>query len=418
MHAILISIGSLGDTLPFLTVGKTLAARGHRVTMVANAHYRQIIERAGVGFIENLTEQDYNDFLMGQSDWSGLRALKEMGELVKQQVEKIYNIVRDEYVPGETVVAAQGYAFGARVAQEQLGVPLATVHLQPMWFRSIYDPPGLPNWIPRWVPKGLDRFIDWIIDMGVGPVTNEFRESLGLPSVGRLMKGWWNSPQLVLGLFPDWFNPPQPDWPSQTVLTGFPVDYAEPAPPSPELAEYLAAGEPPIVFIQSSVMREAEEFFAASIEAVRRLGRRAVLLTPHPEQLPPRLPAGVKHFDFVPLEQLLPHSAVFVHHGGIGTIGHSLAAGVPQLVVPMIYDQPDNAQRLERLEVSTHLWPRKYKARRVADKLQYLLETPSVTTRSREFAARIAKTRPLEEAANQLEALQGTDAAAKVACLA
>jgi UDP:flavonoid glycosyltransferase YjiC (YdhE family) len=218
-----------------------------------------------------------------------------------------------------------------------------------------------------------------------------------------------------LGLFPDWFNPPQPDWPSQTVLTGFPIDYSAPAPPSPELAEYLAAGDPPIVFIQSSIMREAQDYFAVSVEAVRRLGRRAVLLTPHPEQLPPRLPPGVKHFNFVPLEQLLPKSAVFVHHGGIGTIGHSLAAGVPQLVVPTIYDQPDNSQRLERLEVSTHLWPRKYKVHRVEKQLRYLLDTPEVTTRSREFAARIAQTRPLEAAARELEALQGTDAAAKVA---
>jgi len=415
MHAILISIGSLGDTLPFLTIGKTLSARGHRVTMVANAHYKSIIESAGVGFVENLTEEDYNDFLMGQSDWTGLRALKEMGELVKEQVEKIYGIVRDLYVPGETVVASQGYAFGARVAQEKLGVPLATVHLQPMWFRSIYDPPGLPNWIPRWLPRGLDRFVDWVIDKGVGPVTNDFRASLGLPTIDRVMKGWWNSPQRVLGLFPDWFNPPQPDWPTQTVLTGFPIDYSAPAPPSPELAEYLAAGEPPIVFIQSSIMREAQDYFAVSVEAVRRLGRRAVLLTPHPEQLPPRLPPGVKHFNFVPLEQLLPKSAVFVHHGGIGTIGHSLAAGVPQLVVPTIYDQPDNSQRLERLEVSTHLWPRKYKVHRVEKQLRYLLDTPEVTTRSREFAARIAQTHPLDAAARELEALQGTDAAAKVA---
>src|SRR5262245_13950341 len=90
MHVLVISIGSLGDTVPFLAIGKALVARGHRVTLVGNAHYREMIEQAGLGFVENLTEEDYNDFLMGQAEWTGLRALKEMGELVKEQVEKIY----------------------------------------------------------------------------------------------------------------------------------------------------------------------------------------------------------------------------------------------------------------------------------------------------------------------------------------
>ena len=34
------------------------------------------------------------------------------------------------------------------------------------------------------------------------------------------MGTWWNSPQLVLALFPEWFAPPQADWPAQTRKTG------------------------------------------------------------------------------------------------------------------------------------------------------------------------------------------------------
>jgi len=39
-----------------------------------------------------------------------------------------------------------------------------------------------------------------------------------------------------------------------------------------------------------------------------------------------------------------------VHHGGVGTSAQCIAAGLPQVVVPSLYNQPDTAKRLERLE--------------------------------------------------------------------
>jgi UDP:flavonoid glycosyltransferase YjiC (YdhE family) len=44
-----------------------------------------------------------------------------------------------------------------------------------------------------------------------------------------------------------------------------------------------------------------------------------------------------------------------VHHGGVGTTAKALAAGVPQVVVPVAYDQPDNGRRVVRLGVGAML---------------------------------------------------------------
>lgn len=409
MHVILVSVGSLGDTLPFLEIGKALRRRGHQVTMIANEHYAELIGNAGLELAPNLSEQDYRDFLYGQERWSAVQALAEMGEIVKRQLRKGYELVLERYEPGRTVVAAQGYALGCRVAQEKHGVPLATVHLQPLWFRSVYDPPGAPGWFPRWMLQGIDRAVSWVLDAAVGRETNALRGELGLPPVKQVMKAWWNSPDCVLALFPEWFNPPQPDWPRQTRCTGFPLDYDQMFPRNGDLETFLAAGDPPVVFIQSSVKRDADDYFSASVEAVRMLGKRAILLTPHVEQVPPNLPDSVRHFEFVPLEQLLPRAAAFVHHGGIGAIGHSLTAGAPQLVVPMIYDQPDNSERLRRLGVSAHLKPREYRAEAVARQLRRLLESSEVAERCRLYADRIRGTQPLGAACEALESLEGTD---------
>ena len=179
MHCLIISIGSMGDTFPFISLGKAMRARGHEVTLVANGHFREQVEKAGLNFLETLSSAQYQDFLQAQNQRRQLDALRHMADDLLSQLRNVYQIVTERYVPGETVVAAQGYAFGARIAQEKVCVPLATVHLQPMWFRSIYDPPSVPDWFPRWYPGMFDRLIDFFIDRRVGAETNAFRARTG-----------------------------------------------------------------------------------------------------------------------------------------------------------------------------------------------------------------------------------------------
>lgn len=416
MHCILVSMGSMGDTLPFVALGLRMQARGHRVTLVANAHFREFIAQQGLAFSQSLSAEQYQSFLHLQTVSSHTRALKEMGEFIIGVMPTVYRTVCDLYERGNTVVASQGYGFGARLAHETHGVPLATVHLQPMWFRSIYDPPGLPEWIPRWFPQGIDNLIDFALDRGIGKRTNAYRAELGLPPVKKVMKQWWNSPQLVLGLFADWYNPPQADWPPNSYLPGFPLlTVGNQSFDSRELDEFLAQGKAPIVFTQSSVTLDAVEFFRVSVQAAQILGRRAVLLTPHGEQIPRPLPDSVRHFSYVPLERLLPRSALHVHHGGIGTIAHTLAAGIPQLTVPMVYDQPDNAQRLLRLGVSDYLSKRGYKTRKVVRKLSALLDSRQVADKCRFYQTKMQASDALENACDALEKLKGTDRAGRAA---
>jgi rhamnosyltransferase subunit B len=114
----------------------------------------------------------------------------------------------------------------------------------------------------------------------------------------------------------------------------------------PELERFLADGAAPIVLTPGSGNRQAQRWLARAIQAVQRLGRRAVLLTPHRAQVPATLPPGMLWLPYVPLAALLTRSAGLVHHGGIGTTAEALRAGVPQVIVPLAYDQFDNAARV------------------------------------------------------------------------
>ena len=88
--------------------------------------------------------------------------------------------------------------------------------------------------------------------------------------------------------------------------------------------------------------------YAAAIRALAAVPAR-VLVTigsaGDPAELGP-LPANVHVERWVPQEDVLPHAAAMVGHGGYGTTTGALAHGVPMVVVPLFADQPRNALRV------------------------------------------------------------------------
>src|SRR5207253_413252 len=132
-----------------------------------------------------------------------------------------------------------------------------------------------------------------------------------------------------------------------------------------------------------SAMKQGKAFFAAAVEACVKLGRRGMLLTRFPEQVPSPLPDGIRHFEYVPFSQVFPRAAAVVHHGGIGTTAQALAAAVPQLVMHMAHDQPDNAARVLRLGVGRPISPKAFRAPAVAKALHALSSSPEIAERCR-----------------------------------
>ena len=150
--------------------------------------------------------------------------------------------------------------------------------------------------------------------------------------VRQLFDGWVHSPQRVLGLFPDWFAPPQPDWPAQTRLTGFPLqDGRRDDALGDDVRAFLDAGEPPIVFTPGSAMAQGLSFFTESLEACRQLGRRGMFVTQFRESIPDKLPETVRHFHYVPYGRCCPMPRRQSITAASALRRRRLAAGVPQL---------------------------------------------------------------------------------------
>ena len=297
-------------------------------------------------------------------------------------------------------MVAQEQCFAAHIAHEKLGFPFITVHLQPAALRSVCESPLLPTWMPPSLKRGLFNLINaLVLDKVFTQGINRFRQSLSLPPVKRIFDGWMHSTQLNLGLFPDWFAQPQPDWPPQTQLTGF-VYYDkqngnEDVPH--ELGTFLSAGSEPIIFTAGTAMKHADRFFRDCIEACQLLGRRGILLTQHPEQLPAELPQNIQHFAYLPFSKVFPRALALVHHGGIGTTAQAIAAGIPQVIRPMAHDQPDTAARVGKLSIGASLTMKEFNATTLAKTLNTLVTSPVVLDRCKAYAERIDPGQALNE---------------------
>src|SRR5258706_2301218 len=389
MNILITPVGSAGDNYPFIGLGIEMARRGHRVTVITNDHFEGLVRASGLEFVSVGTADEFNRIITTPEIWHPTRGLRAIMDAMVGQSQLLFEATAQRIGP-DTLIVAHALDFGSRaMAEKDPNLPVVTLHLAPSIMRTQYVTGALqgtrdPSFLPRWAKRIMWWAADkWMIDPAVGPVVNEMRARVGLPPIRRVFERAIHSPRLTVGLWPAWFAPPQPDWPPFFRLTGFPLfDGSNGAQPvSPEVEAYLRAGEPPIVFTPGSANIHAAEFFSAAVDAAARLGRRTLLLSRSADHLPKPLPAGVRHFPFAPLSKILPRCAALVHHGGIGTTAAGFAGGVPQLIMPMSHDQPNNAHWVKRLGAGDRLLPNKFTGPRVAAALAQLLASAEAKAR-------------------------------------
>lgn len=420
MRFLVSALGSAGDVHPFIAVSQALIARGHGVRMIASPYFEARIRRAGIQFVALGTSADYEGLVARPDLWDSRRGARYILDELLNRLPEAYAVTDAAARATDTVMVGSTLSWATRLVQERRGIPAATVHLSPVCLQSATDPSVIPgvgdlSWMPtpalRWLQERGERLV---LDRFIGPRLNAMRAALGLAPVDRIWSRWIHSPQLVVGAWPAWFAPVQPDWPPRTETSGFPVYDEGRAALDRSLAAFLDAGPAPIGVTPGSAMAHGERFFSRALDACRALERRVVLITAYREQLPARLPAWAHHTAWAPFSALMPRLSALVHHGGIGTSAQALAAGIPQAVVPFAHDQFDNAARLRRLGVSRTL-AIGGSADRWRAALRDLHGDPATASAVRREAARMAAAEPAADViAARLEALgrlQGSTAA-------
>jgi len=420
---VLSTMGSLGDLHPFIAIALRLMEHGYDVVIATSRDFREDVLAEGISFhpIRPSRDDVFRDLRMDAREL-GRRIIKDTMFVLEGAVFPYLKVTYDDLLPvlqGASLVLAGSLMYSTRLAADKLGIPLLTIALQPMVFLSEYDPPSLSQ--APWVAPLLSK---------LGPVATRavygtakklvtrrarplysFRRELGLPdtNVNPLFEGQF-SPLGTLATYSNLLGAVQSDYPPNTTITGFTFyDRAtrQRSALASELQEFLAAGAAPLVFTLGSFAVEFPgDFYRVSLHVARQLHKRAVLLVGADglESLRNERSADVFVGDYAPFSLLFPHALAVIHHGGIGTVGQALRAGTPQLVIPYLGDQFDNAARIVRLGVARSVARKQY-ASRVAAELSSLLGQQSYGSRAAALGLEVAREDGTEVTARVVDAL-------------
>jgi UDP:flavonoid glycosyltransferase YjiC (YdhE family) len=406
---VLATFGTHGDLHPFIAVALRLRSAGFEPVIATDSIYRCKVESAGIAFHRLRPEQETIERDLGMTPASMVRKVAQRPDYVLRKFLLPY--LHESYEDSLAVlhdaafVVTHTTALATKVAAEKLGVLHVAAVLQPMAMLSVFDPPeiapmqGLMRWInargQRWTSVFL-RLMKRRSRSWASPI-DELRREVGLPvTVAHPFFEGQFPPQGVIALYSTVLGALQPDHPPQTHISGFAfydAEAGEAAALAPELDTFLDGGTAPIVFtLGTSAIHDADDFIRESLHAADKVGMRAVFVLDRErqERWQSYESNRVSICSYASYSMLFPRAAAIVHHGGVGTTAQALRSGRPQLIVPYLVDQPDNAARVQRVGAGITVPLRKYRAEHVAAELRRLLEDRSIATRADAVARTIA----------------------------
>jgi UDP:flavonoid glycosyltransferase YjiC (YdhE family) len=406
MKFVLASYGGRGDVEPAVVVGRELLRRGHDVRMAVPPNLVGFAEAAGLAAVAY--GLDSQPILDAQRDyWTcffrtpwKLKELSRMGretqEFATQCWAEMTTTLPSAAEGGDLLLTGLIFEQPAVNVAEYYDIPLATLHFFPVRAHGQLLP-----FVPAPVSRAAMTVNDWLIWRGTKEGEDAQRRELGLPKApGPVPRRVAERGSLEVqaydevcfpGLAAEWakFDGQRPF--VGALALELPTDADE------EVLSWIAAGTPPIFFGFGSIPVESPADTIAMIGAAcAQLGERALVGAGSTDF------SNVPHFDHVKVVGVVNYAAIFptcravVHHGGAGTLAASLRAGVPQLILWTLPDQPFFAAQLKRLKVgSGRRFSTTTEKSLVADLRRIL--APPYLSRAREIATRM--TEPAKSAA-------------------
>ncbi len=419
-HIVFCTFGSLGDLYPYVAIAERMKADGFRVSIATNNDHKSLIECSGIGFIH--VRPDVAALVSADPDimHKAMDSRKGSEYIIRNVVfANLRNSFEDLYsaTEGVDLLVTHPLTYAAILVARKRELPRLSTVLAPINFWSKSDPPAPPKaeWLPEMSklvgPQITGTFMD-IIKAQTYSWSEPYRQlqaELGLEIDKRnpIFEGQFSASK-NLALFSPVFAEPQVDWPPNTVATGFPfIPEFEPGTFNPQVQAFLESGSPPIVFtLGTSAVFDAGSFYIDSIEALRLLNMRGVLLTGPVQD--PRLTAALQPHviavEYLPHSYIFPRSVAIVHQGGIGTTAQALRSGKPQLVMPFSHDQFDNANRVTSLGCGLTVRRNRYNAALGMELLRKLCSEPYQSAAG-SVGLQIATERGAENAAREIAAV-------------
>ncbi|ACS86259.1 glycosyltransferase [Musicola paradisiaca] len=389
MKIFLATLGSAGDVYPFIAIGESLIQAGHDVYLCTNPYFEKTARDRKLHFIPVGSVDSYYQAVNSQRLWHHKSSYKEMCYFINTQQKMMYDALAP-HVDNTSVILTSLWAFSAKMLGETKGCCIIPVRVTPSTFISSYDPPYHKKlaWI-RHLPLGLRRFLlhmaeKHLLDRELAPFLNEFRNGLGLPHIERVITRWTHKTDAeLLCLFPQWFASPLPDWPANLHQVGFPLFNLLNQQEQDETGAFIAQAKT-VILMPSWALQVNTTLIVALAKKIRRLGYQCLVVgAPNPQFGDD---SGIRFEKHINLAQYLHQFKAIIHHGGIGTIAQSFAAGIPQMVLPSAFDQFDNARRVTAMKCGLSLT--EAEAGHMDRRLKRLLNDPDIAENCQRIRAR------------------------------
>lgn len=387
------AVGSRGDVAPLTGLGGALRRAGHRVVIAAYTPFAELVSTSGCEF-----RDVHSDFTPGV-DVADVRS-KEVAAAMfspggqRDTGQLILDALAD--VPAELLVIPPLAELAGHPLAEARGIPSIGVRLQPLSPTGDHPPSLLGAWSAgKLGNRAAGTAGTWAIDRLYGGVVADFRRRLGLPAIStrtlrrrRTLAEWpilhgyspvvaprpadWRPGLQVTGY---WWPPQQRDWQ-----------------PSPELADFLAAGRPPVFLgLGSTVVTRAraEQLREIIAAGLRKAGVRGLVQSGWAGL--DISGADVLTIGEAPHDWLFPRMVAVAHHCGAGTTAAALRAGRPSIPIPgSAGDQPFWAKRLQISGAATGIIPqRALTADHLAAAITATLDDAAASQKAHALAARI-----------------------------
>ncbi len=364
MNITLLAYGSRGDVQPFLALAVGLQKAGHAVTLAAPHRFTAFISAQHItpaplpGDPEEISRR-FND--------AGTNPLKMIHAIKGYVLEIAPEIARTAVAAcAQAEMVLHGFLFttGGHNIACQRGIPDISVQTFPMFAPTRAFPNvSVPQIPPGWMSFASHWLFDRVFRYGGNSGYASIRHAH--PDIPLPEKLCWpfapSAPRLrtpVLIACSPTVIPAPVEWQRQPSIHVPGYFFLEEPVHEPDqvLVDFLVAGEPPVcITFGSMVHRQMERIETVMLEALRRSGRRAIVLTGWGEWGRKEAPGvEILHLDSADHTWLFPRCSLVIHHGGAGTTGAALRAGVPSMVIPLAGDQPFWAQRVNALQVGPH----------------------------------------------------------------
>ena len=361
-----LTIGSRGDVQPYIALCKGLMAEGHKTKIATHVEFKDWVESHGIAFEPVAGDPAELMRICVEYGMFTYSFLREASSKFRVWIDGLLSTAWAACQDSDILIESPSAMGGIHIA-EALRIPYFRAFTMP-WTRTRAYPHAFA--VPEYKMGGSYNYMTYVMFDNVfwksiaGQINRWRKKELGLQSTS-LEKMQPNKVPFLYNFSPSVVPPPL-DFSDWIRVTGywFLDEGGKNFEPDTELMAFIAkarADGKKLVYIGfgSIVVQDSAALTQSVVESVVKADVRCILSkgwsdrleTKNPKKVEVHLPAEIYPIKAVPHDWLFAQIDAAVHHGGAGTTGASLRAGIPTIVRPFFGDQYFFGSRVEDLGV-------------------------------------------------------------------